>query len=165
MEEFEFHYKDHENKPMDYFKKDPYSNQIPAVDEVRDWPLEAEVFSVDYTYRPSTTIMFQPKETFHTITNRDYYVSPRKFYRYQTNKGRNFICCEKFIIETLFTITQHDTDPTEPDYDPLHPYKLEIFMETRCKVLEDFWAAAILEYQFLLQGKGHRDKYFEPDFE
>ena len=146
MEEFEFQYKDYANKPMEYFKKDPYSNQIPSVDEINEWPLEAEVFSLDYTYRPSSTIPFQPKETFHTINNTDYYVSPRKFYRYQTNKGRNFIFCNNFIIETLFTITQHDTDPTEPEYDPLHPYKLEIFMETRCKVLEDFWAASILEY-------------------
>lgn len=40
MEEFEFHYKDYENKPMDYFKKDPYSNQIPSVDEINEWPLE-----------------------------------------------------------------------------------------------------------------------------
>jgi hypothetical protein len=26
MEEFEFKYKDHENEPMNYFKKDPYAN-------------------------------------------------------------------------------------------------------------------------------------------
>lgn len=50
----------------------------------------------------------QPKETLHTETHIDYYVSPRKFIRYIANQGRDFTYADKFQIQSMVTITQLD---------------------------------------------------------
>jgi hypothetical protein len=51
---------------------------------------------VDYKHTPPNPHALQPKQTWHTESHTDYFISPRKFARYVVNQGKNFTYAENF---------------------------------------------------------------------
>ena len=80
-------------------------------------------------------------------------------------KGKNFIFCDTFSIQTVAICTQIDSVPGEPGYDPKHPYKLELEYKTRCQINEPFMFQRILLSTFEKECKKGCVRFFEPHFE
>ena len=91
------------NEPIQYFKNDPMSQNMP---DFKSWPLSKDVYTVNYAYVPKIRYnILQPKRTPFKEINIDYYVSPRKIVRYMELKGYNFIFCDTFVLQTIIIAT------------------------------------------------------------
>jgi hypothetical protein len=111
---------------------------MPSFNEVKEWPLEQEMFELAFTFVPENPIFMQPKATYHFETNTDYYASPRKMIRFMEVLGKNFIFCDTFSMQNVAICTQMDSHPGEPGYDPDYPFKIEVEIKTRCEIIKPF---------------------------
>lgn len=69
---------------------------LPTVDQFKNWPLSENQFSIRYTHYVKKPKPFAPKQTEQQEKFIDYYISPRKFIRYNMNQGFGFTYADNF---------------------------------------------------------------------